>query len=183
MDLSSALYGANAGVSNASAQIALVSRNIANQSNPNASRKIANVVTTNGLPSVASISQASSSALLTSLLSANSKQAQQSAVSSAMTQLEGTLGTSVSEHNVAVGAHRPVERMRCRLMRFLRRARSAPRPLSWQRQIWLPGSTMPAPRYKMSRAQADSGIADSVTKINDILNQFTRSTRTSLPAR
>ena len=52
MSLNTALYGAMAGVSVASAQISIVSRNIANQSNPNASRKIASIVTANGLPTV-----------------------------------------------------------------------------------------------------------------------------------
>ena len=54
MSLSSAYHGAIAGLTAASTQIALVSRNIANQSNPSATRKISNLVTINGLPNVAS---------------------------------------------------------------------------------------------------------------------------------
>ncbi len=97
MSLSAALDGASAGLSVASAQIAVVSRNIANQSNTAASCKIANVVTVNGLPTVASISQASNSALMGSLLSANANQAQQSAISNALTQLQTTLGTGSTD--------------------------------------------------------------------------------------
>ena len=147
----------------------MVSRNIANQSNPNASRKIANVVTANGLPTVATISQASNSALLTSLLSANSKSAQQSAISNALTQLEGTLGIvrrvtrplhrrslgpvidalqtygdSPAKHDSAQAAvqrgHKPGERAQ-------RRQHHGPK----------------------CKGQADTGIANSVTKINNIL--------------
>ena len=173
MDLSSALYGANAGVSNASAQIALVSRNIANQSNPNASRKIANVVTTNGLPSVASISQASNSALVTSLLSANSKQSQQSAISSAMTQLESTLGASVSDTNSPSAL---IGQMSDALQTY---AVSPQSPISAQAAViaatnLATGLNNASTTVQNAREQADSGIADSVTKINDILNQFTQ---------
>src|SRR5208337_2822413 len=97
MSLSAALDGAMAGLSVASAQISVVSRNIANQSNANASRKIANVVTVNGLPTLASVSRASDDALLKNLLSANGGQAQQSAISDSLTQLEATLGTSTDD--------------------------------------------------------------------------------------
>ena len=97
MSLSAALDGAISGLSVASAQISVVSRNIANQSNANASRKIANVVTVNGLPTVASVSRASDEALVRNLLSANGNQAQQAAISDSLTQLEATLGTSTDD--------------------------------------------------------------------------------------
>ena len=173
MNLSSALYGATAGVSNASAQIAVVSRNIANQSNPNASRKIANVVTTNGLPLVASISQASNSALLTSLLSANSKQSQQSAISTAMTQLEGTLGTSVSDTNSPSAL---IGQLSSALQTY---AVSPQSPISGQAAVIAAtnlanGLNNASTTVQSVREQADSGIADSVTKINNILTQFTQ---------
>ncbi len=96
MSLSAALDGAISGLSVASAQISVVSRNIANQSNANASRKIANVVTVNGLPTVTSVSRASDEALLRNLLAANGDQAQQSAISDSLTRLESTLGTSTN---------------------------------------------------------------------------------------
>ena len=173
MDLSTALYGASAGVSNASAQISVVSRNIANQSTPNASRKIANVVTTNGLPLVVSISQASSSALLTSLLSANSKQSQQSAISTAMTQLEGTLGTSVSDTNSPSAL---IGQLSSALQTY---AVSPQSGISAQAAVTAAtnlanGLNNASATVQNARGQADSGIADSVTKINNILNQFTQ---------
>ena len=173
MNLSSALYGATAGVSNASAQIAVVSRNIANQSNPNASRKIANVVTTNGLPLVVSISQASNSALLTSLFSANSKQSQQSAISTAMTQLEGTLGTSVSDTNSPSAL---IGQLSSALQTY---AVSPQSPISGQAAVIAAtnlanGLNAASTTVQSVREQADSGIADSVTKINDTLTQYTQ---------
>ncbi len=96
MSLSAALDGARAGLSVASAQIAVVSRNIANQSNANASRKISNITTINGLPVVTSVARASDDALLKSLLAANGNQAQQSAISNSLTLIELTLGTSTN---------------------------------------------------------------------------------------
>ena len=173
MDLSTVLYGARAGVSNASAQIALVSRNIANQSTPNASRKVADVVTTNGLPLLASISQASNSALQTSLLSANSKQSQQSAISTAMTQLESTLGTSVSDTNSPSAL---IGQLSSALQTYAVSPQSA---ISAQAAVIAAtnlanGLNNASNTVQSVRAQADSGIADSVTKINNILNQFTQ---------
>ncbi|MGA8772131.1 MAG: flagellar hook-associated protein FlgK, partial [Rhodomicrobium sp.] len=97
MSLSAALDGAITGLSAASAQISVVSRNIANQSNANASRKIANAVTVNGLPTITTVSRASDDALLKNLLSANGDQAEQSAISDALTQLEATLGASTND--------------------------------------------------------------------------------------
>lgn len=67
MSLSAALDGAIAGLSVSTAQISVVSRNIANQSNANASRKIANISTVNGLPTVTTVSRASDDALLKNL--------------------------------------------------------------------------------------------------------------------
>ena len=173
MDLSAALYGATAGVSAASAQISIVSRNIANQSNPNASRKIANIVTVNGLPVVASISQASNAALMTSLLSANSKQAQQSAISDAMTQLQGTLGTSASDTTSPVSL---IGQLQDALQTYATAPQSA---ASAQAAVvaannLASGLNSASTTVQNAREQADQGIANSVTTINNLLNQFTQ---------
>ena len=148
MNLSSALYGAMAGVSAASAQISIVSRNIANQSNPNASRKIANVVTVNGLPSVASISQASNAALLTSLLSANSNQSQQSAISNAMTPAAKHAG-HIREHSTSPTAliGQLIGRA-ADLCGFPAKLSERPSRRTWRPATWPTGSTAPAPRFK-----------------------------------
>ncbi len=177
MDLSSALYGATAGVSAASAQISLVSRNIANQSNPNASRKIANVATAYGAPSLVSISQASSSALLGSLLAANSKQAQQSAISNAMSQLEGTLGTTASSTTSPTAL---IGQLKDALQTY---AVAPQNPISAQAAVMAAtnlanGLNSASTTVQNVRAQADAGIADSVAKINNLLGQFTKANQT-----
>ncbi len=171
MNLSDALYGAKTGISAASAQIAVVSRNIANQSNPNASRKIANLVTVNGLPSVVSISQASSSALLSSLLSANSNQSKQSAISNAMTQLESTLGTtadSTTSPEALIGQFQDA------LQTY---AASPQSSASAQAAVIAAGNLTnglnnASATVQNTREQADTGIANSVTTINNLLGQF-----------
>jgi flagellar hook-associated protein 1 FlgK len=173
MNLSTALYGAMAGVSVASAQIAVVSRNIANQSNPNATRKIANVVTANQLPAVASVSQASNGALLTSLFSANSNQAQQSAVSNALTQLQGTLGTSSSDSTSPAA-------LIGQLSDALRTYAAAPQSTaSAQAAVQAAtnlanGLNSASTTVQNVREQADAGIKNSVDTINNILGQFTQ---------
>ena len=177
MDLSTALYGATAGVSAASAQISVVSRNIANQSNPNASRKIANLVTANGVPTVASISQASNTALLGSLLSANSKQAQQSAISDAMTQLQSTLGSSVSSATSPVAL---IGQLKDALQTY---ATSPQSVASAQAAVFAAtnlakGLNNASSTVQQVREQADADIAGSVTKINNLLSQFTQVNQT-----
>ena len=177
MTLNTALYGAMAGVSVASAQISTVSRNIANQSNPNASRKIANVVTANGLPAVASISQASNTALLTSLLSANSNQAQQSAISNAMTQLQSTLGTSSSDSTSPTAL---IGQLSDALQTY---ADSPQSSASAQAAVQAAtnlanGLNSASTTVQNVREQADTGIANSVNTINNILGQFTQVNQT-----
>ncbi len=171
MSLSSALDGSIAGLSVASAQISVVSQNIANQSNPNASRKIAEIVTINGLPTVASITRASNSALSASLLSANGAQGQQSAISNALTQLQNTLGTGSSDSNspvALIGA----------LKDALQNYADAPQDTASAAAAVTAASNLAAGLNSASttvqnvREQADAGIASSVSSINSLLNRF-----------
>ena len=171
MTLSGALDGAIAGLSVASAQISVVSRNIANQSNANASRKIANVVTVNGLPTVTTVSRASDDALLKNLLSANGDQAQQSAISSSLTQLETTLGTSTDDSaspTALIGS----------LDSALQTYASAPQNIAGAQaavtaaQNLAKGLNSASATVQTVREQADSSIASSVSTINSVLSQF-----------
>ncbi len=171
MTLSSALNGAIAGLSVASAQISVVSRNIANQSNTSATRKIANVISVDGLPAVASISRASNTALLGSLLSANSNQAQQSAISNALTQLQSTLGTSSSD------ATSPTALMG-QLTDALQNYADAPQNTASAQAAVTAASNLASSLNSASatvqnvREQADAGIVNSVSTINSLLSQF-----------
>ena len=171
MSLSAALHGAITGLSVASAQISVVSRNIANQSNANASRKIANVVTVNGLPTVASVSRASDEALVKNLLSANGDQAQQAAISDSLTQLEATLGTSTNDSTsptALIGA----------LESALQTYASAPQNIAGAQaavtaaQNLAKGLNSASATVQNVRGQADSNIASSVNTINSVLSQF-----------
>ncbi|MFZ1110678.1 MAG: flagellar hook-associated protein FlgK [Rhodomicrobium sp.] len=171
MSLSSAYDGAIAGLSSASAQIALVSRNIANQSNPSATRKIANIVTVNGLPTVASISRVSSSALLSSLLSANAANGEQSAISTALTQLQTTLGTSGNSSNAPVAL---LGQLNDALQTYAASPQNSAAAQSAvvAAQNLANGLNSASATVESVRNQADAGIASSVTSINNLLNQF-----------
>ena len=171
MTLSAALDGAIAGLSVASAQISVVSRNIANQNNTSASRKIANISTVYGLPTVTSISRASSDALLSSLLSANSSQAQQSAISDALTQLQSTLGTGSTDTNSPTAL---LGQLTNALQTF---AASPQNTASGQAAVAAAqnlarGLNSASTTVQNVREQADAGIASSVNTINNILSQF-----------
>ncbi|MGO8952855.1 MAG: flagellar hook-associated protein FlgK [Rhodomicrobium sp.] len=171
MTLNSALNGVIAGLSVASTQISVASRNIANQSNPYASRKIANVVTVNGLATVTSISRSSNAALTASLLTANSNQAQQSAISDALTQLQSTLGTSSSD------AASPTALLG-QLTDALQNYADAPQNTASAQAAVTAASNLTSGLNSASatvqnvREQADAGIASSVGTINSVLNQF-----------
>jgi flagellar hook-associated protein 1 len=171
MNLTTALYGAMSGISATSSQISIVSRNIANQSNPNASRKIANLVTVNGQPSVVSISQASNKALLSSLLSANSNQSKQSAISNAMTQLEGTLGTtadSTTSPEALIGQFQDA----LQTYSVSPQSTAAAQAAIIAAGNLTRGLNEASATVQGARAQADAGIANSVSTINDLLSQF-----------
>lgn len=176
MTLSATLNGALAGISVATAQISTVSRNIANQSNPNASRKLTNVVTVNGLPVVASITNASNAALLTSLLSANANQGQQSAISNALSQLQSTLGTASNDRSptALIG----------QLQDALQTYAAAPQSTASAQaavaaaQNLANGLNNASAAVQNVREQADAGIANSVNTINSVLNQFTQVNQT-----
>ena len=171
MTLSAALDGAIAGLSVASAQISVVSRNIANQGNTSASRKISNIVTVNGLPTVASISRASSDALLSSLFSANSSQAQQSAISNALTQLQSTLGTGSTDTTSPTA-------LLGRLTDALQTYAAAPQTTASGEAAVAAAENLASSLNSASttvqnvREQADAGIASSVSTIRSILVQF-----------
>jgi flagellar hook-associated protein 1 len=173
MTLSSAYDGALSGLSSASAQIALVSRNIANQSNQNATRKHANIVTVNGLPTVASISRVSSSALLNSLLSANAVNGEQSAISTALSQLQTTLGTSGDSSNSPVA-------LMGKLNDAMQTYAASPQNMAAAQaavvaaQNLASGLNSASATVQSVRNQADADIASSVKSVNDLLAQFSK---------
>jgi flagellar hook-associated protein 1 len=171
MTLSSAYDGAVSGLTATSTQIALISRNIANQSNPNASRKIANQVTVYGLPKIASISRVSGDALLKSLFSANSAKAQQSAITDGLGQLQATLGTSGNDSNSPITL---LATMKDALQTYA----AAPQNTASAQaaviaaQNLAKGLNDASATVQSVRAQADQGIASAVDSVNSLLDRF-----------
>ena len=179
MSLATALDGALAGLSVSSAQIAIVSRNIANQSNSAATRKIANVVTGySGLPVVSSISRSSDSALLTKLLSSNSDQSQQSIISNSLTQLQSTIGTATSASTSAYSQSPSV--LITQFNSALQTYAAAPQNLAGGQaaiqaaQNLVSGLNSASAAVQNVRLQADQGMAGSVDTINGLLSQFSK---------
>lgn len=170
LNLGLAFDGAASGLSVASAQIALVSANIANASNPTATRKIANISTVNGFPTIASISRVSSDALLRSLLAANASNAQQSAISNALTQLQNTVGTSDNTNSpVAL-----IGQLDDALQTYAASPQStaAAQSAVVAAQNLASGLNSASATVQTVREQADAGIATSVSTINNLLSQF-----------
>ena len=162
---------AHAGLSVATAQIAVVSQNIANQGNSTASRKIANVITVNGVPTVASVTRASNAALQKSLLSANGSQAQQSAISSALTQLQTTVESGSNSSN-------SLSSLIGQLNDALQTYSAAPQNTASAQaaviaaQNLAQGLRNASATVQTVRDQADSDIAGSVATIKNLLLQF-----------
>lgn len=177
MSLRAALVTANAGLSVASAQISLVSQNIANQGKTNVSRKIANVVTEDGRPSVVSISRASNTALLKSLLSANGNQAQQSAISNALTQLESTVGSGSNTTNSPTAL---IGKLNDALQTYsvAPQDNASAQAAVTAAQSLAKGLRDASATVSSVRQQADADIASSVNTINDVLNQFQKVNQT-----
>lgn len=173
MTLSAALDAATAGLAATSSQISVVSRNIANQGNANASRKVANLATVNGLATVTSISRVSNSAVLSSLLNANSGKAEQSAISDALTQIQSTLGTSTDNSSSPVallGAFQDALQTYSTSPENTAAAQAAVTAA----QNLSNGLNSASTTVQNVRAQADADISDSVNTINNLLSQISQ---------
>jgi flagellar hook-associated protein 1 FlgK len=172
MSLTSALNTATAGISVASSQIAVVSRNVANQSTDGASRKLANVVTINGSPSVVSITRVTNAAALKSLLTANADDARDGAVSDALTQLQNTVGATTVDDTTSPTAL--IGALSDALSTYAASPEStAAATAAVQAASDLAGALNSASdTVQQVRADADAAIADSVSTINDLLAQF-----------
>ncbi|MBN9248471.1 MAG: flagellar hook-associated protein FlgK, partial [Hyphomicrobium sp.] len=102
MTLTQSIGNARSSLSTVSEQISVVSQNIANVSNADATRKVANVITgPGGGVSVASISRTANKLLLDTYLTANSNNQTQTVINSALNQLENTVGETDSETSPA----------------------------------------------------------------------------------
>jgi len=172
MSLTAALDTATAGISVASSQIAVLSRNVANQSTEGASRKLANVATINGLPSVVSITRVSNAAALKSLLAANADDARDGAVSDALARLQSTVGATSTDDTTSPTAL--ISALSDDLSTYAASPEStAAASAAVQAASDLSDALNAASDVvQQVRADADSAISDSVSTINDLLAQF-----------
>ncbi len=171
MTLSAGLEIARSGLSVTSGQTAIVSRNIANASNPLASRKIANVITSpTGGVAIASITRATNQALFDNLLSATSASSGHQALVAALDRLDQTINDPELDASPAA----LVGKLADALQQYAAgphdgaRAQSAVAAASRLVQS-LNGATQ---LVQDVRVQADADIANSVDRLNELLSQF-----------
>ncbi len=171
MTLSQSTISATSSLSTISEQISIVSQNIARVNNPDASRKVANIVSgPGGGVSVTGISRTANKLLLDTYLTANSNSQTQSAINSALDQLQNTVGDPSSSTSPAA---------------LISKLSSALQDYSASPQNTAVGATVITAAQQLVsslntatqavtnvRNQADTDIATSVNNINDLLSQF-----------
>lgn len=169
MGLSVALNTARTSLLASSNQLATTARNVAGANDPGYSRKIATLIPGSGGATV-TITRASDAALYARTLSASSDAARGEALLNGLTQLAQTVGDTDDPTSPAA-----------RLTRFqatLQAAANQPNNTAVVRDAVeaakaLAGSLQEAAEtVHASRAEADKGIADSVTRLNDLLSRF-----------
>ncbi|CAO4175927.1 flagellar hook-associated protein FlgK [Methylorubrum populi] len=169
MGLSVALNTARTSLLASSNQLATTARNVAGANDPGYSRKIATLIPGSGGATV-TITRASDAALYARTLSASSDAARGEALLNGLTQLAQTVGDTDDPTSPAA-----------RLSRFqaaLQAAANQPNNTAVVRDAVeaakaLAGSLQEAAEtVHASRAEADKGIADSVTRLNDLLSRF-----------
>jgi flagellar hook-associated protein 1 FlgK len=171
MSLSVGLDVALSGLSTTAEQTAVVSRNVARANDPYATRKSANVITTeNGGIRVSSVTRAANKALLEKMLSATSASAAQQAIVQALNSLDET----VADPELDTSAAAMIQKLNDAIQQYA----AAPHdPLRAQSAVAaaqnLADSLNAATQTVQSvRAQADAGMADSVTSLNTLLARF-----------
>jgi flagellar hook-associated protein 1 len=171
MTLSQSTISATSSLSTISEQISIVSQNIARVNNPDASRKVANIVSgPGGGVSVTGISRTANKLLLDTYLTANSNSQTQSAINSALDQLQNTVGDPSSSTSPAA---------------LISKLSSALQDYSTSPQNTAVGATVITAAQQLVsslntatqavtnvRNQADTDIATSVNNINGLLSQF-----------
>ena len=172
MGLTLALNTARASLAATSNQIAVSARNVAGASDPGYSRKIAALVTTGNGGAVVSITRATDAALYARTLSATSAAARGEALLDGLTTLARSVGdtsdpTSPAARFAGFEAALQAAANQPDSSELARAAIDAAKALA--------GSLNDAAdAVHTARAQADSGIAASVARINDLLGQFDR---------
>jgi flagellar hook-associated protein 1 FlgK len=172
MGLSLALNTARASLAATLTQIAVSARNVAGASDPGYSRKIAALVASGNGGATVSITRATDAALYARTLAAQSAAGHGEALLEGMTKLSRTVGDTED-------AYSPAARF-ASLEAALQAAANQPDSASVARAAIdaakaLAGSLNEAANaVHAARAQADTGMAEAVARINDLLGQFDR---------
>jgi len=169
MGLSLALNTARSSLQASSAQMAVVSRNNAGATDPTYSRKIATLVTSGGAARI-SVSRASDAALFYKMLGTTSSAATQQAVLEGFEKLKFTVGDTELNQSAAarIGA------LNSALTQY---ANKPDDPILGRAVVeragelatMLNGATTSIQKVRM---EVDAEIAESVTRVNDLLRQF-----------
>jgi len=175
MSLASANNIAQSGLNAITAQTQVLSRNISNANNTGIySTKTANVATTlEGGAQVVSITSTQNQALFDNLLSATSSAATQTALSSGLTQLAGTLGTTSD----ATDSQSP-SALLSNFTNALQSYADSPTSTSLGSAAVVAANSLTSSLNSATttvqsvREQADASMSQSVTKINSLLQQF-----------
>lgn len=180
MSLSGALSLAQSALHTTAAQTALISKNIANVSNPDYSRETATSITTSGGGSTTGPTQrAASSALLTALLSAQSASSSAQAISGGISQISSALGldSASSTDGTAATDNSPATAIGT-LSNALQAYANDPSEPSLATaavaaaQGLASNLNQASSNVQQVRTQADSAMAASVATINSLLGQF-----------
>jgi flagellar hook-associated protein 1 FlgK len=171
MSLSVGLDVALSGLATTAEQTAVVSRNVARASDPNATRKISNITTSSsGGVLLASITRAANATLLEKLLGATSDAAAQKAIVEALGHLNETVDDPELDRSPAA--------MIQKLADAIQQYASAPHdPIRAQSAVSAAQNLAVSLNEATTavqdvRAQADAGIADAVDRLNTLLARF-----------
>src|SRR5262245_34268362 len=173
MTLSIGLSTALSGLSVSSEQTSVVSRNVARAGDPSATRKIVNLSSVPGAGvRIASITRASNEALFDKVLSATASASERTAIAGALSELDQTvldpeldaspaalltkLGNALQQYAAA-----PQDSVRARAA--IAAATDLTRGLNDATEV-----------VQRVRSQADADMAQSVERINSLLDQFGR---------
>jgi flagellar hook-associated protein 1 FlgK len=182
MSLSAAFNVIGSSFAANSAQIAVVSNNIANANTPSYSREIANVVTNSyGGADVASVTREADAALLEQVSSSTAQAATQRAISDGLSTLAATVDDSSSASSTS-GADQngaSPSAMLANLQSTLTTYEDSPTSSSAAEAAVSAASDLASSLNSASatvaqvREQADQNMASSVNTINSLLSQFT----------
>jgi flagellar hook-associated protein 1 FlgK len=169
MGLSLALNTARSSILASSSQMAVVSRNTAGVSDPSYSRKIATLVTGGGSARVV-VARATDTALFYKMLDTTSDTAKQQATLDGIDKLKQTVGDSSLNQSSAAR----IGVLNAALEQY---AKKPDDPILAQAVVTRANelTTMlndATATIQRTRQEADAGIAESVSRVNDLLSQF-----------